>query len=75
MNNDLGEMRQTAVVDFFMILFQRLSYLGVCISQMRSKPESAWNTKHAAAVYSSPFEGEQVCQSRHCVQRDLREDI
>jgi hypothetical protein len=55
MNYDLGVKRQTAVVVFITILFQRLSQLGVCISQLRSEPESTWNANHAAAVYSLPF--------------------
>ena len=75
MNYDLGVKRQTAVVALITILFQRLSQLGVCISQLRSKPESAWNPNHAAAVYSLPFEVEQVCQSRHCAPRGLKEDV
>jgi hypothetical protein len=75
MTYDLGVKRQTAAVAFITILFQRLSQLGVCTSQLRLEPESAWNANHAAAVYSLPFEAEQVCQSRHCVPRDLKEDV
>jgi hypothetical protein len=55
MNYDLGVKRQTAVVDFITILFQRLSQSGVCISQLRFELGSAWNANHASAVYSLPF--------------------
>ena len=55
MNYDLGVKRRTVVVVFITILFQRLSQLGVRISQLRSEPESAWNVNHAATVYSLPF--------------------
>jgi hypothetical protein len=75
MNYDLGVKRQTAVVAFITILFQRLSKLGIRIFQLRSEPESAWNANHAAAVYSLPFEAVQMCQSRHCIPRDLKEDV
>jgi hypothetical protein len=42
-NYDLGGKRQTAVVAFNTILFQRLSQLDVHISHLISEPESAWN--------------------------------